>query len=275
MVEPVSRVQSYNSSGVKVGGTKSGLSGEEKPFSMDQQIAEEAAREEGVYYERSKNEAPKKEVKPESKKESEEIFEKPGAEAPLGAIDTGNLVKGINKFLKDLWQKALKIFENIWESKPINESGGSNEKQASDEDILKSQDDIIQDSHLEESLNYQKSQYPGAETEQGEASGVKGAASGQTVDEAYADVEGTAQDDFDRNIAMMEHIKPYEDKAIKDALLSGDDERFERIITRGGERHAAISSTLLTQYNARGQIIQIDPSDENLILRGTTKTNRS
>ena len=72
-----------------------------------------------------------------------------------------------------------------------------------------------------------------------------------------------------------EHIKPYEDKAIKDALKSGDEERFERLITRDGSRHAAISSTLLTQYDSKGRIIQIDPSDENLILHGTKRTNRS
>ncbi len=252
MIEPVSRVQSYNTSKIGGSGSRPASSGD-TPFSMDQALAEESARDEGVSYDRSGSATQKSEKKESVKPESEEIFEKPGANAPLGAIDTGNLVKGAVKFLKDLWQKTLKLFENIWESKPLTDTGDKDVKTSGSADTEAISDE--EESHKEDSLNYYRSKLTGND---------------QTDDDP-----SVPNDDFDQNIEMLEHIKPFEDKAIKDALLSGDDERFERIITRGGERHPAISSTLLTQYNAKGQIIRIDPSDENLILRGTNKTNRS
>ena len=254
MIEPVSRIQSYNTQKIGPAGTKAGSSGEDKPFSMDQALAEESAREEGVYYERSKNDAAKSEIKQTEKPASDEIFEKPGADAPLGAIDTGNLVKGIGKLLKDLWQKALKIFENIWESKPLTDTGEL--KNSENKAALKDDTEASDNSHTEDSLKFYRSKL----------------SENDSPDETGSSIP---EDDFDKNIEMLDHIKPFEDKAIKDALLNGDDERFERIITRDGARHPAISSTLLTQYGAKGRIRQIDPSEENLILRGTSRTNRS
>jgi len=261
MIEPVSRIQSYSTPKVSPAGTKAGSSGDEKPFSMDQALAEESAREEGVYYERSNPEQAKNEKKEPVKKESDEIFEKPGADAPLGAIDTKNLVKGLGNLLKDLWQKALKIFENIWESKPLTDSGeekGSDEKTSEGSEKAKGPDDL----HREDSLNYYRSKLSENDPD-------------IEQDPSATTDSSLPNDDFDKNIEMLDHIKPFEDKAIKDALMSGDDERFERIITRDGSRHPAISSTLLTQYDSKGQIKQIDPSEENLILRGTSRTNRS
>ena len=253
MVEPVSRVQSYNTQ--KVGSASSKSSGQsDVPFNMDQALAEESARDDGVYYEHGK--APQAKSSEQKKneasaKQDEQIIEKPNPDAPLGAIDTGNLIKGIGRFLSGLWDKLLKIFGNIWESKPLTEGVTDDTAELTDDPL-----------HTEDSMNFHYSSI------------------GQ-------DTSSIPQDEFDAAIDALEkesdqmsgtvpedHIKPYEDKAIKDALMSGDDERFERLITRGGERHAAISSTLLTQYDSKGRIIQIDPSDENLILHGKNRTSR-
>ena len=75
MIEPVSRVQSYN--GVSSVGTKSGNSDSSTPFSMDQAIAEESAREEGVYYERSSSQKPEQNQPKDKKvdKDSSDIIE--------------------------------------------------------------------------------------------------------------------------------------------------------------------------------------------------------
>ena len=253
MVEPVSRVQSYNTQ--KVGSASSKSSGQsDVPFNMDQALAEESARDDGVYYEHGK--APQAKSSEQKKneapaKQDEQIIEKPNPDAPLGAIDTGNLIKGIGRFLSGLWDKLLKIFGNIWESKPLTEGVTDDTAELTDDPL-----------HTEDSMNFHYSSI------------------GQ-------DTSSIPQDEFDAAIDALEkesdqmsgtvpedHIKPYEDKAIKDALMSGDDERFERLITRGGERHAAISSTLLTQYDSKGRIIHIDPSDENLILHGKNRTSR-
>lgn len=254
MVDPVRRVQSYNTSMVGSASSKSSSQGESVPFSMDQALAEESAKDEGVYYEHGK--APQAKSSDQNSKDrssvpEDQIIEKPNPDAPLGAIDTGNLIKGIGRFLSGLWDKLLKIFGNIWESKPLTEG------------VKDDTGDMTGDPlHTEDSMNFHYSSM------------------GQDTSEL-------PQDEFDASIEELEkeaeasgdtlseeHIKPYEDKAIKDALMSGDDERFERLITRGGERHAAISSTLLTQYDSRGRIIQIDPSDENLILHGKNRTSR-
>lgn len=246
MIEPVSRVDSYK--GVSSVGTKTGSQTGSAPFSMDQALAEESAKGEGVYYEHSSPQKPDKESKKETieNKEGSQIIEKPGPDAPLGAIDTAKLLKGISKFLSGIWENIVRIFGNIWESKPLNDG------------IEKTSEDSPEDYdplHSDDSMQFYRA---------------------ETGMEIKDSIPG---DDFDAYTEELEneeeHIKPFEDKAIKDALMTGDDERFERLITRGGSRHAAISSTLLTQYDSKGRIIQIDPSDENLILHGTKRTTRS
>ena len=256
MIEPVSRVQSYNTQKVASASSKNAGQGDSTPFSMDQALAEESAKGEGVYYEHgnSQETATSREKKETQEKESEAILEKPNADAPLGAIDTGNLIKGIGKFISGLWDKLLKIFGNIWESKPLTEGVTNDDTEELTDDPL----------HTEDSLNFHKFGTVGQDT-----SGIPQDEFDANIDELVSEAESAVSDTIPED-----HIKPYEDKAIKDALLSGDDERFERLITRDGERHAAISSTLLTQYDAKGRIIQIDPSDENLILHGKNRTSR-
>ena len=255
MIEPVSRVQSY--SGVSSVGTKSGNQDGSAPFSMDQAIAEESAREEGVYYERSSFQKTEQNKPGEKKDEtaSSDIIEKPNPDAPMGAIDTAALFKSISKFLAGIWENIVRIFGNIWESKPLTEGVKDNIESDLTGDPL----------HTEDSLNFYK-QKNSTLNESSIPNDEFDAAIDELSEEGESEVTGNVPED---------HIKPFEDKAIKDALLSGDDERFERIITRGGERHAAISSNLLTQYDSKGRIIQIDPSDENLILHGKNRTSRS
>ena len=253
MIEPVSRVESYK--GVSSVGTKTGSQAGSAPFSMDQALAEESAKGEGVYYEHSSPQKPDKEVKKEKagNTDNTEIIEKPGPEAPLGAIDTANLLKGIGKFLSGLWENIVRIFGNIWESKPLND-GIEKSSEGSSEDF-----DPL---HADDSMQFYRAE-TGME--------IKDSIPGDEFDAYTQEQENEGID----NSSDEEHIKPFEDKAIKDALMTGDDERFERLITRDGSRHAAISSPLLTQYDSKGRIIHIDPSDENLILHGTKRTSRS
>ena len=271
MIDPVSRVQSYtpkvDQTSAKNTGAGSGI-----PFSMDQAVAEEAARDEGVFYERGGNAS---DLKNSDKKQSpdpekEDFIEKPGPDAPLGAVNTAELLKGIRNFLSGIWNNLIRIFGNIWESKPLNDGAGTTgSKDASEEaaDAENITDEIDFDGdplHTEDSLNFHR--------------GTSGsAAPDQVPGDAFDENISSLEEEMDEEMAggiPEDHIKPYEDKAIKDALLSGDDERFQRIITRGGERKPAISSALLTQYDSRGRIISIDPSDENMILHGTDRTRR-
>ena len=246
MIEPVSRVESYT--GVSSVGSKTSDRGGSAPFSMDQALAEESAKGEGVVYEHSAPSKSEKEAKKDKAEEkvNSDIIEKPNPDAPLGAIDTANLFKGIGKFLSGLWDNIVRIFGNIWESKPLNDGMEKSEADETETDPL----------HADDSMEFYRSE-AGLD--------IKDSIPGDEFDAYTEELEKETE----------EHIKPFEDKAIKDALMTGDEERFERLITRDGSRHAAISSTLLTQYDSKGRIIQIDPSDENLILHGTKRTSRS
>ena len=250
MIEPVSRVQNYTTQRVGAASGKNAGGAGAAPFSMDQALAEESAKDEGVYYDHTPK-TEKSETKPAPEPVNESALEKPSPEAPLGAIDTSKLVGNIKEFLKGLWTNILRIFGNIWESKPLND-GAPQTDEGKPEGLQEIGTEEIDPLHEQDSLNFHKG----------------------TVKDEFSSLP---EDDFDKNIDSLseEHIKPFEDKAIKDALLSGDDEKFEKIITRGGERRPAISSNLLTQYDSKGRIIQIDPSDENLILHGTSRTSRN
>ena len=121
------------------------------------------------------------------------IIEKPNPEAPMGAIDTAKLVKGIKEFLSGLWSNLVRIFGNIWESKPLND-GAQNPESGHIEGIEET--DPL---HMQDSLDFH---------------------TGSVKD----DFSSLPEDDFDKNIDSLseDHIKPFEDKAIKDALMSGD-----------------------------------------------------
>ena len=250
MIEPVSRVQNYTTQRVGAASGKNAGGTGAAPFSMDQALAEESAKDEGVYYDHSPK-TEKSDSKPAPEPVIESAIEKPSPEAPLGAIDTTRLVGNIKEFLKGLWTNILRIFGNIWESKSLNDGAPQNDG-IKPEESQQSDSPEIDPLHEQDSLNFHKG----------------------TVKDEFSSLP---EDDFDKNIDTLseDHIKPFEDKAIKDALLSGDDEKFEKIITRGGERRPAISSNLLTQYDSKGRIIQIDPSEENLILHGTSRTSRN
>ena len=122
MIEPVSRVQNYTTQRVGSASGKNAGSSDAAPFSMDQAIAEESAKDEGVYYDHSpKAENNDKKTVPENKDDA--IIEKPGPEAPMGAIDTAKLVKGIKEFLSGLWSNLVRIFGNIWDEHDIADTG--------------------------------------------------------------------------------------------------------------------------------------------------------
>ena len=52
-------------------------------------------------------------------------------------------------------------------------------------------------------------------------------------------------------------------------LKSRDKEQLVRYLTEDGRRPPARSTDLLTSYDRSGRIVSIDPSDRQLILKGT------
>ena len=202
MIEPVSRVQSYN--GVSSVGTKSGNSDGSTPFSMDQAIAEESAREDGVYYERSSSQKLEQNQPKEKKenKDSQDIIEKPNPDAPLGAINTTKLFQNLGKILSGLWENIVKIFGNIWESKPLNEGMEKPSDNPDETDPL----------HSEDSMKFYR-----GETGMNIETSIPGDEFDAYTEELEKEGAELASGNDD------EHIKDFEDKAIKDALMSGDD----------------------------------------------------
>jgi hypothetical protein len=100
-------------------------------------------------------------------------------------------------------------------------------------------------------------------------------ASGQAIPSVYENTAGS-EDAFDQAIARLEASGEWnEDEAIKKALDQGDDETFRTLISQGGRKTPARNTSVLTTYNASGKLVQMDPSNENRILRGDRGSRKS
>ncbi len=69
-------------------------------------------------------------------------------------------------------------------------------------------------------------------------------------------------------------IEKSRDASIRAALKDGDKDKFRSLISEGGKRAPAHSSTLLTTYNSKGRIREVSPSDANKILHGDRGARR-
>ena len=93
-----------------------------------------------------------------------------------------------------------------------------------------------------------------------EESGEKPKASGDTANVPVSD-----------SISALEKSR---DESIRAALKDGDKDKFRSLISEGGKRAPAHSSTLLTTYNSKGRIREVSPSDANKILHGDRGARR-
>ncbi len=78
----------------------------------------------------------------------------------------------------------------------------------------------------------------------------------------------TLQDETGTTLSSIDSLEASRDERIRKALSDGDKDRFRSLISEEGSKAPARSTSMLTTYNAKGKINEIDPSDENKILHG-------
>ncbi len=66
----------------------------------------------------------------------------------------------------------------------------------------------------------------------------------------------------------IDSLEASRDASIRAALKEGDKDKFRNLISDGGRRAPAHNSALLTTYNSKGRITEVNASDANKILHG-------
>jgi len=225
--------------------------GSSEHFSLRSALGSEDGAD-GVIYEPSSDElpgkataSPKKEPDTFEKKLDEEIVkrQKGKEEAPDEFTATFYRLWGhVEKFFRGLWANIKKIFGNLWDSKPIGEGLESmtvgRDKTAGNAEPGAGRSGIVD---------------AGTEPSDGEA----------PRNTAYATVSDP--------ISELENSR---DASIRAALKDGDKDKFRSLISEGGKKAPAHSSTLLTTYNSKGRIREVNPSDANKILHGDRGARR-
>ena len=159
---------------------------------------------------------------------------------PISAIlsNVGNILKRIVSSVKE-------IFSAIWEEKPLPSFSETLEKQmdGAGEKIGNTLDDrTVVDGSSSRELFWENDGLPEEEPLSG------GTAMESSVGHS---TEASAVD---------------KDKAIRQALKDGDRESFRSLISDKGQKVPARNSSLLTYYDAKGQLVEIDPSERQRIL---------
>lgn len=147
----------------------------------------------------------------------------------------------LQNFFVKLWKNIKTVFGNLWDSKPIADGLDINMNKASDKTPS-------------EGVEY-NTLIPEAESSNSIAS----------------ELENAEDINDESEIANLEAVR---DANIRKALNDGDKDKFRTLISNGGKRVPARSTSAITTYDSHGNIVEINPSDENKILhgnRGVTK----
>ena len=218
--------------------------GSSEHFSLRSALGSEDGAD-GVIYEPSSDElpgkataSPKKEPDTFERKLDEEIVkrQKGKEETPDEFTATFYRLWGhVEKFFKGLWANIKNIFGNLWDSKPIGEG-------------------------LESMTIKREGSEGNPGTKEASSGSAKNAASGDAAISSVSD-----------SISSLEKSR---DESIRAALKDGDKDKFRSLISEGGKRAPAHSSTLLTTYNSKGRIREVSPSDANKILHGDRGARR-
>ena len=198
-------------------------------FSLNSALDKQTAGE-GVVYEPSSDKTPEKGAANTSKKA--DTFESALDNAREHIKEREEKPDQITEFANRLWENISDFFVSLW--KNIKKIFGNlwDSKPIGDglENMTKSAD--------------------------GKASGsVQVNSSSKTVDSP-------------ENASSIDALETSRDERIRKALSEGDKDRFRSLISEEGTKAPARSTSMLTTYNAKGKINELDPSDENKILHG-------
>lgn len=152
--------------------------------------------------------------------------------------------ESVKNFFTGLWKNIRRIFGNVWDSKPIGEGV----------DVLGKSSETSDDILITEATNISESN--------------------DEIIESNNEIINTNPDSSSSTFSGIEELEAARDSQIKQALEDGDRDAFRDLITDNGKLQPARNSSMLTTYNAKGKIVDINPSDENKILHGNRGTRK-
>ncbi len=232
----------------------------EQKFSMDSAMQENPSSHsstDGVIYEPSKTEKTDSDKATSSGSGHAAHSQTPKSSASEATARTSQKAtssvssESFGTVLKRLFQNMLqgikKVLSAIWESKPTENTTNAD---VIDENTIKNEHpDIIEASDLETM---------DAETIDAETSGIK------TVD-----IKTVGAETFD-----PQAIDPTLDADIKKALKAKDTDSFRALLSQDGHRVPAKNTSLLTYYDSKGNLVNLDPSDQYRILHGDRNSRK-
>ncbi len=227
----------------------------EQKFSMDSAMHENPsanASTDGVIYE-SSDAAKADSNKATSSDSGHAMHSNQKASSPekstaqtAGKASTSASSESITDMLKRLFRNALqgikKFLTAIWESKPVEDSANADTTGA--DTIVDETTEIIEATDLE-------------------------ALEAQTSVQETVEAEYASATEFD-----PQTIDPVLDADIKKALKAKDTDSFRALLSQDGHRVPAKNTSLLTYYDSKGNLVNLDPSDQYRILHGDRNSRK-
>lgn len=237
----------------------------EQKFSMDSAMQENPSSKsstDGVIYEPSKTEKTDSDKATSSgfghtahsynskASTSETTAQTPRVSA--SSTPTESLGTVIKRLFQNMLQSIKKVLSAIWESKPAEDAANTD---AVNEDTINGENpEIIEASDLE-ALNAETTDAKSMDTE--------------TFNAEISATETVNAEAFD-----PQTIDPVLDADIKKALKAKDTDSFRALLSRDGHRIPAKNTSLLTYYDSKGNLVNLDPSDQYRILHGDRNSRR-
>jgi len=163
------------------------------------------------------------------------------------------LFTGIGNFFGKLWNNIRQIFGNLWDSKPIGEGVQSIRPDS------KSANDLVNKELLNNPL-------------------TNDALSNDAITNDDASLNDSPDDSPKSDVSnspsysSIDALEDIRDKQIRKALTDGDRDGFRELISDSGKKIPARNTSMLTTYDSKGKLVNIDPSDENKILHGNRRS---
>lgn len=163
----------------------------------------------------------------------------------------------LKRLVQNVLQGLKKFLSAIWESKPAEDTTNA--------DVI-NEDTITDDSS--NILKASDAEIPGAEMINGETADV------ETMGSKISGIETVGTDTTDIENFDPQTIDPALDADIKKALKSKDTDSFRALLSRDGHRVPARNTSLLTYYDSKGNLVNLDPSDQYRILHGDRNSQK-
>lgn len=172
-----------------------------------------------------------------------------------------SLTDALRAFFTRALQTLRQLWSTIWESRPADQDSAvlTNEELNNTETLDGAQ--IAASEHADES--------DGSVTATGPAAATTPAAADTSADSASANGNNVSDAmQSGKTAPLPDPLHAVNDARILHALKSGDRSHFRSLLSEDGRRSPARNSSLLTYYDAKGNLISPDASVQQRVLHG-------